>query len=228
MATHAFFGPELFSFLRELKKHNERPWFLANKPRYEHDVRDPMLDFIQAAATPLRAISPRLIADARPVGGSMFRIYRDTRFSKDKTPYKTNASAYFAHSAKNIPAPGFYIQLAPGDVFVGTGLWHPETEVAQRVRRAIAANPRGYLKAIGGAAFKKSFELEGDSLVRPPRGFPAEHPLIEHLKRKDFIASCRFSEKDACAPDFLARFTKACKTAAPFAEFLAGALGVAF
>src|SRR5919112_754543 len=116
----ASFGPELFGFLAELRAHNDRDWFAANKERYEGDVLEPALAFIEDFEPHLRAISPHLRADARRVGGSLFRIYRDTRFSKDKTPYKTTAGIYFRHEqGKDVQAPGFYLHLAPGEVFAG-------------------------------------------------------------------------------------------------------------
>ena len=115
--------PALFDFMRELKANNERPWFEANKARYRAEVRDPMLDFIEAFAEPLAEISPHFRADPRPNGGSLFRIYRDTRFAKDKTPYKTNVGAHFRHEAgKDAHAPGFYLHLEPGMCFAGCGV----------------------------------------------------------------------------------------------------------
>src|SRR4051812_46691602 len=137
------FGPEFFAFFRALKRNNERPWFAKNKERYERDVKEPMLELIRAVQPAIHALSPQLIADPRPVGGSMFRIYRDTRFSKDKTPYKTHASAHFGHRAAerrsedgtrtDVHAPGVYFHLEPGSVFVAAGLWRPEPKVAHRI-----------------------------------------------------------------------------------------------
>ena len=141
----ASFGPELFGFLAELKDHNDRDWFNANKARYEADVLEPSLAFIEDFAPYLHQISPHLRADARRVGGSLFRIYRDTRFSKDKTPYKTTAGIWFKHEqSKDVHAPGFYLHLAPGDVFAGGGIWHPDTRTLTKIRDAIVADPEGW------------------------------------------------------------------------------------
>ena len=130
--------PALFDFLRELKANNERPWFEENKARYRAEVQGPMLDFIQAFAEPLAEISPHFRADPRANGGSLFRIYRDTRFSKDKTPYKTNVGAHFRHEAgKDAHAPGFYLHLEPGMCFAGCGVWHPDSPTLGRIRDAI-------------------------------------------------------------------------------------------
>src|SRR5262249_43032298 len=119
------FSPATFKFLRELEANNRREWFNANKERYLRDARDPMLEFIAAFAPRLRKISARFVADPSPSGGSMFRIYRDTRFSKDKSPYKTHVAAHFQHasSGEEMMAPGFYVSLAPGECFMGAGLW---------------------------------------------------------------------------------------------------------
>src|SRR5215207_454210 len=137
MTEQASFGRELFGFLAELKDHNDRDWFAANKGRYEADLLEPALAFIEDFEPHLQAISPHLRADARRVGGSMFRIYRDTRFSKDKSPYKTMAGIYFRHErSKEVRAPGFYLHLAPREVFAGGGIWHPDTKTARSARRS--------------------------------------------------------------------------------------------
>ena len=138
----ASFGPELFAFLNDLRDHNDRDWFTANKARYEADVLEPALAFVEDMSYRLHEISPHLRADARRNGGSVFRIYRDTRFSKDKTPFKTNTGVHFRHArAKDVPAPGYYLHLQPGRVFAGAGIWHPDTKTANRIRDAIAARP---------------------------------------------------------------------------------------
>ncbi|HVO32220.1 MAG TPA: DUF2461 domain-containing protein [bacterium] len=228
-SSQSVFDPAFFSFLRALKRNNERAWFEKNKPRYEEDVKEPLLEFIRAFQPALKKISPHLIADPRPVGGSMFRIYRDTRFSKDKTPYKTHAAAHFRHSAgKDVHAPGYYLHLEPGEVFFAGGIWRPEPDVAQKIRRAIAANGATWKKVVGNKKFASMAELGGESLVRPPKGFPADHPLVTDLKRKDFIASVTLSEKAACSPRFLADVGEAAEVLAPLMEFLALACGLPF
>ena len=221
--------PALFDFLRELKANNERPWFEANKARYIADVRDPMLDFIAAFAEPLAEISPHFVADPRANGGSLFRIYRDTRFSPDKTPYKTNVGAHFRHVAgKDAHAPGFYLHLDPEACFAGCGIWSPGGEALAQIRGAIADNPNGWKRVTQAEAFRETFDIMGQSLKRPPRGFDAGHPLIEDLKRKDFVARTRFDEAYAVQPDFLQRFVQIVKDGSEFVGFLSRALGVPF
>src|SRR5215468_7255521 len=143
------FAPALFRFLRDLRKNNDRDWFTAHKDVYERDVKEPALAFISAFAPALRRISPHLVADARPVGGSMFRLHRDVRFSNDKRPYKTHVGIQFRHAkAEGAHAPGFYLHLEPGDVFAGAGIWQPDGAVLSEVRDAIAESPARWARAI--------------------------------------------------------------------------------
>lgn len=222
----AYFGPELFAFFRKLAKNNNREWFNAHKADYERDARDPMLRFIAAYAPRLAKLYPSLLADPRPVGGSMLRIHRDTRFSNDKTPYKTWAAAQFRHArGRDIHAPGLYFHLQPDSVFFGAGMWHPDPKALGKIRDAIVEDPDAWKKATRAKAVTSRLKLAGDSLKRPPNGYAADHPLIEDLKRKDFILTAELTEKDAMAPDFIDRFTELCKAAAPTMSFLTRAIG---
>ena len=225
----AYFTPALFKFLRDLKKNNNREWFQANKARYESDVRDPMLRFIADFAVPLRTISKHFVADPRPMGGSLFRIYRDTRFSRDKSPYKTAAAAHFRHESHGeVHGPGFYFHLEPGDVAAGGGIWQPDGDTLAKIRNAIVDHPDQWKRAVSGKAFKAACELWGEKLARPPRGYDPEHPFIEDLMRKDFIALASFSEADACRAGFLDRVADLYRTTAPFMSFLTKAAGLKF
>ena len=219
----ALITPRSFAFLRELGAHNERPWFERNKQRYLDDVRDPLLRFVAAFAPRLAKLSPHFVADPRPVGGSLFRIHRDVRFAKDKSPYKTHAALSFRHAdGRERPAPGFYLHLAPGDVFAGAGLWHAPPEAVKQVRDAIVAKPVAWKKLTRACPLDAS----EDTLKRPPRGYDPEHPLIEDLKHQSFTGGQRFTQAQACAPDFVERFAKACRGQAPLLEFLCRALDV--
>ena len=219
----------LLGFLDELSRNNKREWFQANKDRYIAEVRDPLLGFIEAFAPKLRRISPYFVADARSNGGSLFRIYRDTRFSKDKTPYKTWGAVQFRHErGKDVHAPGFYLHVQPGNVFMGAGLWHPDAPTLAKIREAIVEGPANWRRAISAKAFKESYELAGDSLKRPPRGFDAEHELIDDLKRKDFIAVAHFTEAQLLRSDFLDQFAKTAGDAKPFMRFLTKAVALDF
>ena len=225
----AHFTPHLFEFLLELRANNDRAWFQDNKGRYEQHVKEPLLQFIADFGPKLQSISEHFVADTRTNGGSMFRIYRDVRFSKDKSPYKTQAAAHFRHDVgKSAHAPGFYLHLAPDEVFAGVGLWRPDSATLGRIRNRIASNPQRWERASKDPAFLDAFELTGSSLKRPTKGFDADHPCIEDLKRKDHIAVCMFDEEEATSPGFLDDFTDACRMASPYMEFLATAVGLPY
>jgi uncharacterized protein (TIGR02453 family) len=223
------FSPTLFSFLEELAEHNERAWFKANRRRYEECVQEPALAFITDFATHLRRITPHLTAEARPVGGSLFRIQRDTRFARDKTPYKTNVGISFRHAqSADVHAPGYYLHLEPGETFAACGMWHPSGGELARVRDAIATDPDGWAAAAHRGPFAASFKLDGDSLVRPPRGYDPEHPMIADLKRKDFLGVATLSESTVLGPGFVEEYARLCRDAAPLMRFLCDAVEVPF
>jgi uncharacterized protein (TIGR02453 family) len=223
------FTPALFSFLRDLEANNDREWFAANKQRYERSVREPGLRFIQDFAPHLAGISSHFVADARPSGGSMFRIYRDVRFSKDKSPYKTNVGFQFRHEAgRDAHAPGFYLHLEPGAVFAAAGLWHPDAPTARAIREAIVDNTARWKKVTGSKRFTDAYQLTGDSLKRPPAGMDPDHPFIEDLKRKDFIATRPLTQKAVSADGFIREYAKVCAAAVPLMQFLCEAIGVPF
>jgi uncharacterized protein (TIGR02453 family) len=229
MAATAHFDPELFQFLKELKKNNNREWFNQNKSRYERDVRDPMLAFVGDFSKHLVKISPHMLAIPKKTGGSLFRIHRDTRFSKDKTPYKTHAALQFRHEAgKDAHAPGFYLGLEPGKVAMGAGVWHPAGDVLLKIRQAIAHDPKGWKKVTTGKRFTDRFSLGGESLKKPPRGFDKEHPAIEEIKRKDFFGFVELDEKTALSPTLMKNFVDHCKAASPMMKFLADAMNLAY
>jgi uncharacterized protein (TIGR02453 family) len=224
-----YFTPELFRFLNDLNDNNDRAWFKANQQRYEDTVRQPALDFITDFSDRLAKISPHFVADSRTVGGSLFRIQRDTRFAKDKTPYKQNTGMHFRHErAKDAHAPGFYVHLQPGQCFMGVGLWRPETAVAYAIRERIAEHPAAWRRASRSKSFTEIFQLEGDSLKRPPKGFDPDHELMEDLKRKDFIATSKLTQGQVTSSGFMDLFEGHCKRSKPFMRFLCDAVDVAF
>ncbi|HZE71879.1 MAG TPA: TIGR02453 family protein [Pyrinomonadaceae bacterium] len=224
MPRESHFSPELFAFLRQLKRHNNRDWFQIHKTRYEQSVRDPFLNFIRDFQPQLQKISPHFIVDPRPSGGSLLRIYKDLRFRPDAPPYKTMAAARFPHSAfKRTVAPGFYLHLEPGKCFLGGGLWHPDPQTRSRIRDAIVGNPSQWKKATSSKAFKTNCTLGGDLLKRLPPALE-DHPFAHDLKRKDFIMYTSFPDTQVCAPDFLSRVSTICRASGPFMEFLTRAL----
>ena len=215
-----WFTPALFVLLEELRLHNDRDWFERNR------ARDPMLRFIADAAPVLKRLAPRLVADPRPAGGSLFRIHRDTRFSADKTPYKTNAAASFRHQAgRDVHGPGLYVSLGPGEIVVGGGVWHPEAEPLRQIRGSIVQKTAAWRKALATPGLDR-LEWWGDTLTRAPRGFPGDHPLDAVLRRKDFALGVDLSERDALAPDFLDRCAETWRPLGPVMKLLAGAVGL--
>jgi uncharacterized protein (TIGR02453 family) len=227
MRKQAHFTPELFKFLRQLKRHNNRDWFLANKNRYEDQVRDPFLRFIEDLRPRLHQISPHFIADPRRSGGSLLRIYRDLRFRPDADPYQTRAAARFPHTAwKQTRTPGFYLHLEPGTSFLGCGLWHPDPETRNAVIESIVENPAQWKKILGNKKFRTACEVSGEKMKRMPPGYDANHPLAEDLKRKDFITATSFKDAQVCAADFFDQVTETLEATAPFMEFLTRALGL--
>jgi uncharacterized protein (TIGR02453 family) len=227
MGDEPAFAPALFRFLRELRKNNDREWFLAHKETYERDVREPALRFIAAIAPALRRISPQLVADPRPSGGSLFRIHRDVRFGADKRPYKTHAGIHFRHvGAEGVHPPGFYLHLEPGDVYAGAGIWQPEGAALSDVRDAIEKSPAAWRRAVGARDFTATWQFSGESLVRVPRGYDPDHELAADLKRKSYLVITGFSEREACAADFPERLESAWRTSAPLMRFLTRALAL--
>ena len=223
MPNSSFFHPELFDFLRQLKRHNDRDWFAKSKSRYQQVIVEPALLFIGGFAPHLAKLSPFFAADPRPARGSLFRIYRDTRFSPDKRPFKTHVGIRFSHgSGKDAHAPVFYLHLEPENCFAAAGVWHPDNRALTRIRTAIAEQPERWAKA------RRKLELEGDSLTRPPHGYDPKHPFIEDIKRKDFVASVAFSDRQVCGSAFMKDFVAACRAMVPLVEFTTKALGLKF
>ncbi len=223
------FRPALFRFLTELAANNRRDWFEANRDRYEEDVKDPALAFISDFGPALRAISPHFLAIPKATGGSLFRIHRDTRFARDKRPYKTQVGIHFRHArGKDAHVPGFYVHLEPGQSFLGAGIWHPDPLTLRAIREAIVADPAAWKRARDDRAFRGRFRLGGESLRSAPRGFPADHPLIEDLRRTDFVGIAEIPRRAVLALDFPTRVASAFAAASPFVRFLCRAVKAPF
>lgn len=227
MPGNGYFTPELFRFLKGLKNHNDREWFERNKERYEKYVRDPFTHLIAELAPRLKEINPHMVADPRPVGGSMMRIYRDIRFAKDKSPYKTAVAAHFWHAkGKDGANPAYYLHLEPGKSSIGGGIWRPESAALRKIRDAIIKNSERWRQITTGKDFRSSCGMVGESLKRPPAGYDPSHPFIEDIKRKDFIISTALDDRDVCRKDFTEVVLNYCRTAAPFMRFLSSAVGL--
>ena len=224
------FTQATFDFLRDLKANNRKDWFDTNRSRWERDAKGPLLAFVAAFQPLLHQISPYYESNER----SVFRIFRDVRFSKDKSPYKTHLAAQFRHrlvkgaAGEIVHAPGFYLHLGlPGDddmggVFGGFGMWRPEPDVVRAIRARMLADPDGWRAASAG------LELRGASLKKPPAGIDADHPLAGDLRRKDFITSVEFTEAEALRADFPKAFAAACARGAPLQGWLCAVVGLPF
>ena len=228
-SRYASFEPRTIRFLEQLKANNNREWFKENKTRYEDDVLDVALRFIISMQDPLAEIAPRFTAVPTRVGGSLMRVYRDTRFSKNKLPYKTNIGIQFRHEqAKDVHSPGYYVHIEPDNVFLGAGMWRPDPDSLRKIRERIAARPREWQRARGDKAFAGKFSLGGESLTRPPRGFDKDHECIEDIKRKSFIAVRELSVDDCLQPQFQRTVESSFRVAEPYMRFLCKAVGVRF
>jgi uncharacterized protein (TIGR02453 family) len=220
-----YFSRKTFTFLNSLGKNNSREWFEGHKQDYEDLVRTPALDFIADMAEDMPSISKHFRAIPKKVGGSLMRVQRDTRFSRDKTPYKTNIGIQFRHEiGKDVHAPGFYVHIEPGECFIGIGLWRPEPDVLFKVRTAITQNGDAWVKARDDRNFIKHFTLEGESLANAPRGFAKDHPLVEDLKRKDFIGMAAITQAEVLSKNFRPLVAERFRQAAPFMRFLCEAM----
>ncbi|WP_109124379.1 DUF2461 domain-containing protein [Dyella sp. C11] len=216
-----YFSPATFRFLKSLANNNSREWFHDHKEAYERDVREPFLALIRDLQAPLAKISPHYRADTRKVGGSLFRIHRDTRFSNDKQPYKPWQGARFFHERRNeVHAPSFYMHIQPGDCFAGGGMWHPESDALKKIRDFLADNPEAWKRATRSKVFREHFTFWGESLTRPPRGFDPAHELIDDIKRKDFACGEAFDEKLACSAELLPWLVETYKRVAPMVDYL--------
>jgi len=224
-----YFTSATFQFLEQLAGNNDRDWFEAHKGDYEDCVRTPALEFIRAMGPALAEFAPQFRADARKMGGSLMRVYRDSRFSPDKTPYKTNVGIQFRHVlGKDVHAPGFYLHVSPEECFLGAGSWHPDADLLAGIRNLITEKPERWRAVRDDSRFKAYWQLTGDTLKRPPRGFSADHPEIDDIKRKDFIALCDLTREDATGADLVGFTAERYAAAASFMRFLCEAAGVEY
>jgi uncharacterized protein (TIGR02453 family) len=220
-ASVRYFDDETLAFLRELKRHNDRDWFSKNKERYDRSVKEPFLQFIGDAGPELRKLSRHLVADPRPVGGSMFRIYRDVRFSRDKSPYKPYAAAHFP-LGEGMHGPGYYLHVEPGASILAGGMWMPDAAALQAVRERISRRPADWREVRG--------DLDDDeaALKRPPRGFSPDDPMIDDIKRKSFTSSTRLTDEQVTRADLMKTFVRDCERLSPLMRFLASAVGASW
>ena len=212
------------TFLKRLKRNNRREWFNARREEYERDIRAPMLAILDRLAVDMRAIAPELLVGPK----SMYRIYRDVRFSENKQPYKTHVAASFRprNLAKGEGA-GMYFHLSPEGVWVGGGMYAPQTPQLHRVREHIAANHRRLRSIVDAPGFTRATDggLEGEQLQRVPRGFPKDHPAAGYLRYRQFLAGKEFPASFATGPKFYPGVLDVFRRIAPLIRFLNEPLG---
>lgn len=226
----AYFSEASFKFLRDLARHNDREWFNTHKNRYETHVREPFRRLLLDLQPALTEISPHYRADAKTVGGSLFRIHRDTRFSNNKAPYKTWQGARLFHErSRNVEAPGYYIHLQPGNCFVAAGLWHPSPDSLRRIRHFILDNPAGWARAAHDGKFRRRYKLDDDEmLTRMPRGFPPEFEHADDLRRKNFVALRNIDDATMTGSRLRNVLEKDLAGLAPLLDYLCAALDLEF
>lgn len=223
----ACFTTQTLNFFRELAANNNRDWFNENKSIYECDVRQSALTFIEHMAPRMAEISPHFLVIAKKSGGSLMRVYRDTRFSKDKTPYKTNIGIQFRHEqGRDVHAPGYYVHIDRQSVFVGVGMWRPDSHALGKIRDYLVEDGPAWVAARDDAPFQRYFNLSGETLKRAPRGYNPDHPLIEDLKRKDFIAISDLSHEEMLDPGFIDTVCQRFHAADAYMRFLCKAIEV--
>jgi uncharacterized protein (TIGR02453 family) len=218
-AAPAFLRPEGMKFLRNLTKHNDRPWFNERKAVYEAELKEPMLAIIRKVTDAMIDFAPNHV---RPAEKSLFRIYRDTRFSNNKLPYKTHVAAWWSHMGmEKTSGAGYYFQVSPKGVVIAAGSYMPEKEQLAAIRNWLLENHSAFRKLLNKPAVKKTFtEFEGDALTRPPKGYPPEHPAMDLIKCKQWGLSTTLPAEAALKPDFAQTLIKHFKLLAPIVDAL--------
>ena len=213
------FTRKTLAFLRALKRNNDRDWFRLRKPQYEEQVRGPMVDLLAQLAADLPGFAPELIADPRV---SLYRIYRDTRFSADKSPLKTHIAAHFPSKGfARGEGSGLYLRVAPAEVWIGGGLYMPPAADLRLIRAHIASSHRTLHRIVTGVPFRRAVgALEGEQLAGMPRGYLKDHPAATYLRFKQFLASREFKAEFATTDRFYSELLRIFRTVAPLVRFL--------
>ncbi len=224
------FSEQTFQFLEQLHANNERDWFDRNRQRYETTVREPAFEYIRSMEGHIARLSPHFLVAAKKTGGSLMRVFRDTRFAKDKKPYKTNIGIQFRHaSGKDVHSPGFYLHIEPNEIFLAAGIWAPDNATLSKVRMLMDEYPDEWLSIkrplLRGRA---PFDMHGESLKTAPRGFSTDHPLIDDLRRKHVIVVRHLERKDVIGKAATRRTSALFERAAPLVKFICEATDLAY
>jgi uncharacterized protein (TIGR02453 family) len=218
-APLAYLRPEALTFLRNLKRNNDREWFQPRKAIFEAELKEPMLAIIRKVSEAMESFAPAYV---RPAEKCLFRIYRDTRFSVDKTPYKTHVAAWWMlEGLKKTSGAGFYFHIDPKEVVVAAGAWMPEKDQLAAIRHWLLEHHKEFRKLLNRPAVRKSFaEFEGNALIRPPKGFPSEHPAMDLIRCRQWGLSTSLPASEALKPDFAAVLARYFRLATPVVEAL--------
>jgi uncharacterized protein (TIGR02453 family) len=218
-AAAPYFRPQAMTFLRNLARHNDREWFTPRKAEFEAELKEPMLAIIRKITEAMVSFAPNHI---RPAEKSLFRIYRDTRFSSDKRPYKTHVAAWWSHQGLDkTSGAGYYFHVSAKEVIVAAGAYMPEKDQLAAIRHWLLENHAQFRKVLQTAAIRKTFtEFEGNALTRPPKGFPTDHPALDLIQCRQWGLSVTLPANTALQPDFAATIIRHFKLAAPVVDAL--------
>lgn len=214
-----YFRPEALKFLRNLARHNDREWFQPRKAEFESLLKEPMLAIVRKITDAMLDFAPEHV---RPAEKSLFRIYRDTRFSNDKRPYKTHVAAWWSHQGlEKTSGAGYYFHVSAKEVVIAAGAYMPEKEQLAAIRHWLLDNHEEFRKLLARPAIKKSFtEFEGNALTRPPKGFPSEHPAMDLVRCRQWGLSTTLEPATALDPKFAETVIRDFKLAAPIVDAL--------
>jgi uncharacterized protein (TIGR02453 family) len=218
-AAVPYFHPEALTFLRNLAKHNDRAWFQPRKPEFEALLREPMLTIVRRITDAMRDFAPNHV---RPAEKSLFRIYRDTRFSSDKRPYKTHVAAWWSHQGlQRTSGAGYYFHVSPKEVIVAAGAYMPEKEQLAQIRHWLLDNHEAFRALLKKPAVRKAFsEFEGNALTRPPKGFPCDHPALDLIQCRQWGLAATLPPKVALEAKFADLVIRHFRLAAPIVDAL--------
>lgn len=212
------FTSKTLSFLRSLKRNNRREWFHERRDQYETHCREPLTEVVRQLGVDLQRIVPEMLVDPKV---NLLRPFRDTRFSEDKTPLKTHIAATFPHrSLGRMNGAGLYFEVAPGWVWIGGGIYNPDTSQSQLLREHVADNYRQLDAIVRSPRFRKLGGLKGDTMTRVPRGFPKDHPAAEYLRHRQFMGWREEPAVFATSTDFYKQLLWTFETLVPLLRFI--------
>lgn len=218
-AALPYLHPEALTFLRNLARHNDRAWFQPRKEQFEAELKEPMLAIVRKVTEAMLDFAPQFV---RPAEKCLFRIYRDTRFSNDKRPYKTHVAAWWSHQGlEKTSGAGYYFHVSPKEVIVAAGAYMPEKDQLAQIRHWLLEHHAEFRKLLQSPKMRKHFdEFEGNALTRPPKGFPSDHPGMDLIRCKQWGIAATLPAATALKKDFAATLIKYFRIAAPVVDAL--------